>query len=540
VWWNLEWHILPGSTGVSILRNTFKHASVYILAAMASRLIGFIMLPFYANILRDVGYGVIGMLDTTMAFLLVLLAYGLRGTLIRFYHEETGDDKLQVISTGVLLVAGAALVLALPVLAFSRPLTALLIGDASKNIFLCMALGAFYLDLVGESATSLMLIWQRSGLFSFISLFRLCVGLSLNIYLIVILRWGLYGYFTSVLLTSLVSNSLFLAYAFRHCGLKFNRRIARNLIRYQAPLVPGSLATYVSRMIERVLVRFWIGLGGVGVLEMGYKFPPLLTLLFARPFMRSWETKRVEIAESGAPDAPLVIGSMFTYFLFVMIFLGLLVAVNIADILKVLTPPEFWLAHRIAQIEVLTVIFSAVFMNMSFGLLYMKDTRSYSIILGVTSILKVGLSFIFIKLWGLYGAAFSGCTVTMIQSTCSLVVSQRQYHIPWQYRKIAIMAGVAVALFLLLTNIDFGHTALAADFERRQLPAIVAWLRTTPLGEWKDGKVPEILVSKTPYLLDMLGKVLGCCLFLVLAPYVHPPYHQALRRRFFSLAGVRR
>ena len=37
---------------MSTTRATMKHAAVYSAAAMAGRLIGFIMLPFYAHILR--------------------------------------------------------------------------------------------------------------------------------------------------------------------------------------------------------------------------------------------------------------------------------------------------------------------------------------------------------------------------------------------------------------------------------------------------------------------------------------------------------
>ena len=59
---------------------TMKHAAVYSGAAFAGRMIGFIMVPFYAHVLRGQGYAVIGMLDVGLGFLLSLLVYGLQGT----------------------------------------------------------------------------------------------------------------------------------------------------------------------------------------------------------------------------------------------------------------------------------------------------------------------------------------------------------------------------------------------------------------------------------------------------------------------------
>ena len=62
-----------------IVRETFRHAAVYSGATVIGRLIGFIMLPFYAPILRDLGYCVIDIFDATLVLLGGLLAYNLYG-----------------------------------------------------------------------------------------------------------------------------------------------------------------------------------------------------------------------------------------------------------------------------------------------------------------------------------------------------------------------------------------------------------------------------------------------------------------------------
>ncbi|MFH1573117.1 MAG: oligosaccharide flippase family protein, partial [Acidobacteriota bacterium] len=349
---------------MSTTRETFKHAAVYSFSAVLGRMISFFMLPFYAHILRDLGYGVIGMIDACLSLLMSLFSYGVRGSITRFYHDEEEPRKNLVVSTAVILYGAVSLAIVLFLMLLSRPLSQLLLGEVAHWKLICLAMLTFNFEITGQAASAILLIRRRSLAFSLVSLFRLFLGLSLNIYLVIILRWGLLGYFLGSLITALASAIWFYAIAFRECGVGFDREIARKLIAFQAPLIPGSLAAFFSRQIERVIIRFQIGLDAVGVLEMGYKFPALLGMLISEPFMRSWNTKRTEIAPR--PEAPRQIGQVFTHYLFLMVFAGLLMAVCIEDVLQILTPPEFWFAHRIARLEIVTFILAGAAFHLGF------------------------------------------------------------------------------------------------------------------------------------------------------------------------------
>ena len=489
-------------------RSTFKHAAIYSFAAMLGKVIGFLMLPFYAHLLRGIGYGIIGMIDAGLGFLTGLLASGLTGAIVRFYHQEDGEDKKQVISTGIWLIAVVSVILVGLTALFSRPISGLLLGDSAHWDLICLALGCFLFDLVGKSASAILIIERRSIPFSIIGLIRLIIGLSLNIYLIIFLKMGVLGYFLSSFFTAIVPACLFLTISIRKCGLGFDRRIAREIIAFQLPLIPGCLAAFVSKQIERVLVRFMIAIESVGVLEMGYKFPALLNLLITYPFFRSWDTKRIEIAEADAPDARIKIGRMFTYSLFLLIFSGLIMAVAIKDVLQILTPPEFWDAYRIARVEILTIIMFGTTFHVNFGLFYTKDTKTWSLILGITSAIKIGLSFLFIHLWGLYGAAYSACVVEFIRMVWAGWQGLRRYRFNIEARKIAFMVLVATGVFLALSNLNLSDAGFIVNLEQNQLPSLLEALDGTFLGTWKDGKALTLLAEKGNLILCLFFRVL--------------------------------
>lgn len=511
-------------------RSTFKHAAVYSGAAVLSRLIGFLLLPLYAHELQAIGYGIIGMVDTAMNFLLSLLAQGIRGGLIRYYHEEPDPEaKGKVVSTGTALIAGATLVIVLLTMLVSRPLSAFMLGDGDLWPILCLGAGAFFFEVTGQTASTILIIKRRSVTFSFVSLVQLTMGLLLNVLFIIVLRWGVRGYFYAAILTAMITNVIFVSLMLKHCGRGWDTEVARKLIAFQLPLVPGSLASFFARQAERVLVRFNLAIESVGILEMAYKFPVLLTLLIHQPFMRSWDTRRVEIAEE--PDGPYRIGRMYTYGLFLMLAGGLIMASCIEDLLRILTPQEFWIAHRFAKVEILTVLMQSSMYHFIFGIFYMKHTGDWAKVRGVMAVLKVGLSVLFILKWGLYGAAFSACVTMAVTLVWAGRIGMRYYGFPIEKAKVFSMITVAVAIFVLLQVSDFSGWRILEPARESWLPGFAEALRGTFLGTWKDGKAIVLLLERKELIVDLVVRGFFSASFLILLPLVHDPTrHKALGR----------
>ena len=502
-----------------------KHAAVYSAAAMAGRLIGFFMLPFYAHILRGHGYAVIGMLDVGLGLLLALLVYGLQGSIIRLYHDEKDPArKPVVVSTGIILIGSTTALLTIPLMIFARPISAFLIDDANLSRLMIMALLSFNFDLMGQAASSWLLVRSRSAQMAGLSLMRLFIGLSLNIYLILIKGMGLDGYFISQLVVNLVSCLIYVGIAFRECGHEFDPKIARTIRGFLLPLIPGSTASWVGRQVERVLVKTMISLESVGIMEMGYKFPVLISLLVTRPFMRSWETRRFEIADE--PDAPQTIARMFTYFIFILSWLGLIMAVVIKPVLEILTPPEFHLSYRIARVEIVTVIMRGAGLQLLFGLAYAKDTAMLSKLRGGAAAFKILLSWFFISTWGIYGAAFSAAVTGVVSNVLVFHFAQKRYYLRLEWKTLALMTATGVAMFLALDNWNFTATGAYRILDGQVLPWIQDGLSRTFLGSWKEGKLIVIMAERTGLVTEIILKGTLAACFIILLPIIHPPTRQ--------------
>ncbi len=478
-------------------------------------LTSFIMLPFYARIFETAGYGIIALIDSAVGFLAIAFANGSYQATMKIYHEEPESRKSLVIGTGIWIVWGLSLVcIPLPVLA-SPWISAFLFGDTEYWPLMVLALITFVVNTGGKSASTFLVIGQRSGLYSLVNLLTLILGLTLNIVLVIYLEFGLYGIFLSSLISNFVASFIFHWAAIRENGLHYDADIGLKLRRFWFPLIPGELFGYLSRQVERYLVRFFISLEAVGILEIAYKFPPLINVFIAHPFQRAWGSKSLEIAPHA--DAPKEISSMFTFYMFLMLFMAVFLAANIGMILAIMTPPEFWPAARLAQIDIVTTVLASASSYLLFGLLYSGRSATISRIRMTIAVLKIGFSTILIMGLGLAGAVYSALVMEIIMLAWIFTKAQQAYWLPLEYVKIIVLCGSAVGLVVLVDQLPYVSGGVLDQIKALFFDNFVIFLANTPLGGWRSGKLIEILNAHTAEFARLF---VGCCLCLLYSTLV--------------------
>lgn len=495
---------------MGIKKKILRHSAIYSVANALGKLASFFMLPFYAHIFEAEGYGIIALVDASIGILAVAFSNGSYNAILAIYHEEAPDRKSLAISTGIWTVWVLSL-LCVPLPTLGAPWISLfLFDDINYWSTIVLALLTFVISMGGQSASTFLVIQERSVLYSVVNLIQLIVGLTLNIVLVVYLRIGIIGIFISSLVSASIASLIFHWAAIRTHGIGYDKAIGRKLRQFWFPLIPGELFSYISRQAERFLVRFLINLEGVGILEMAYKFPPLLNLFIALPFQRAWRTKSLEIAPQ--PEAPAEISSMFTLYMFLMLFSAVLLAANIGTILTILTPPEFWEAASVARIEIATTVVAAANMYLVFGLIYRKQTWAITRIRIVTAGLKIALSAAFIALAGLRGAAYSALIMEIVVLVWIFIKAQRAYPLSLEYRKIAVLSTSAVVLVLAIDKLPLYAGGLLNHVERILFDNLTGFLASTPLGTWRSGKLIDLLNDRT---FDFARLFVNCvfCLF---------------------------
>jgi O-antigen/teichoic acid export membrane protein len=488
-------------TSPSHIKNTFKHALIYGGAGLIGKAIGFIMLPIYAHQLQAEGYGVIGMIDTVLSFMTLLIGYGISGAMSRFYYE-TNDAKLRdvTVSTTILLMFGLVVGVTLPTLAFSKLIAWVAFGNKEWGHYIVLALLSFMASMTAKNAENYLLIRQRSIFLSTVTLIRLVFQLSLNIYFIVILELGVLGYLYSSLIDAVAYSIFMHTIAFRRVGMAFDTKIARKVLAFSLPLLPGYVAMFLRGNADRVILRTYLGLAAVGVFEMLFKFATLLGYLVVEPFSKIWEVKRFEVCDQ--EDGPEILSKVFTYHMASMMLLALLFSLEIPIILKLMTPEEFWLSGFIVYFAVLSRVFNGAYYHLFFGLLYAKKTWKISVIQWATAIGSLAITIPLIHGYKLLGAVIASYLSGVLQCTIGFFMARRYYKVPYEWAKICGMFVLTTMLFIIAKDFTIEESVFAGWLNLHVAPVIKDVLTLLSLDQVKSGKLLKYLVEGLPVVMD--------------------------------------
>ena len=101
------------------LKSLVKDTAIYGLSSIVGRFLNYLLVPLYTSVLAAAsgGSGVITNVYAYVAFVLVILTFGMETTFFRFVNKE-GAKAETVYTTVMMMVGGVALLFFLCVLAF--------------------------------------------------------------------------------------------------------------------------------------------------------------------------------------------------------------------------------------------------------------------------------------------------------------------------------------------------------------------------------------------------------------------------------------
>ena len=229
-------------------------------------------------------------------------------------------------------------------------------------------------------------------------------------------------------------------------GVGFDWGLARQMIRFGAPLIPSTLGTTVVYYSDRYFLKHFATIADTGIWGLANKLGTSIHMLITSPFIMTFLPRRFEIVKRA--DAKATFGRVSEYFFLVLVSCGLALALFSDEILKIMATPPFYRAAAFVPWVVLTIVFIGMRYHFEFGILYTKKTHHYAVINVASAILHISLNLVLIRSYGLWGAAAASVAAVLFNTAATYVAGQRLYPIPFAIgRKLRIL-GIAVALYV--------------------------------------------------------------------------------------------
>ena len=441
------------------IKKLFGEIAIYGLSSIIGRLLNYLLVPLYTYVfINPADYGVVSELYAWVAFLIVILTFGMETAFFKFIQNE-GDQK-NVFSTALSALLSLNSVFFLIVLLFYQDIASLLLYE-DHGEYIVMLGAIVSIDAISALPLAKLRAEEKAKRFSIIQLSSIAVNIILNV--IFLLFWfdynnpeqGVFYIFLANLIASLVK-PIFLLKSFTLIR-GIDRSLLKRMLVFSFPLAIAGFAGIINETLDRILLKQMLynpenpssldyAEAQVGIYSASYKLAMLIAILLqayryaAEPFFFSQMKNQ---------DRNKIYSQIMNVFIAFVCGIFLLVTLNI-DIFKYFIQNEtYWVGLQVVPILLMANIFLGVYYNQSIWFKLSGKTKFGAYIALFGASLTVLINILYIPKFGYMACAWATLIVYFTQMVISYILGQRHYPIPYNLKKFIFYISLALALFFL-------------------------------------------------------------------------------------------
>ena len=463
---------------MSSIRALAGQTFIYGLSSIVGRFLNYLLVPLHTAMFVVQQYGIITEMYAYVAFLVVLLTYGMEVAYFRFSSRQD-MDRDRVFGTTALTLLGSSTLFILLSVVFAQPIADWLRYPDHLEYVVWFAI-IVGLDAVSTIPLARLREENRAKRFAAINLINIGVNIGLNVFFIGYLMPAHLGHTDSFLVRIFGVPDGFLAHFYDHNigvgyvfianlvasivkfllltptmlkgRLRIDPHLLRRMLSYGFPLLIAGLMGIVNETIDRIMLKRMLideagkeaALAQVGVYGAVYKIAILLSL-FVQAFRYAAEPFFFAREKDHAPERTY--SRVMTWFTVVAstLFLGVLLYLDL--IKHFLRKEEYWQGLHIVPILLMAYVFYGFFYNLSFWYKLTERTRFGAYISGIGALVTILGNYFLIPHFGYVGSAWSTFACYGVMVGVSYALSRRYYAIGYQLGRIGIFLGLALVLY---------------------------------------------------------------------------------------------
>lgn len=435
------------------LKELTKDTAIYGISTMLGRFLNFLLVPFYTNVFLPSEYGVVNILYSYIAIFNIIFLYGMDSAFLKYAaFKDIGDDK-ENFSTPYISVFISSVLLVGFILLFKNPIAAFLdVGENQTYLIVLSALILFFDSNVVIPFLKLRLE-RKAKFFSILRVANILINISLNIILIVKLKWGIEAIFISNLTASVFTLLFILPTIIRNFRFTFHKVLFKRLLRFGLPYLPAGIGVMLVQVIDVPILQKLTDLKTVGIYKANYKLG-IFMMLFVNMFQFAWQPFFLNNAKE--ENAKEIFSKVLTYFTIVGSIMLVILSLFISDIVKInfwgfsIIGANYWSGLYIVPVILLGYLFNGLYVVFSAGI-YIEEKSIYApIVAGAGAITNVAVNYLLIPYFNIMGAAFATLASYVVMASGYYLVTQKFYKINYDYSKLA-----KIALAVILTGIIY-------------------------------------------------------------------------------------
>lgn len=318
--------------------------------SFASRLLGFLFVPFYTSILTTDQFGIADLIATTVSLLFPIFTLVICEAMMRFALEKQYDNgKIWVVGVWVWAAGFLVLLLLSPLLklfpVFSPYLNLLLLYYISYSISFN---ASYYVRGI-----------ENIKLYAASSVFQTVFTVGFNLLFLLWLKLGLEGYLLAYIMSNFLT-AIILVFGARlyKVPLSFpDKALLTEMLAFSIPLIPHQIGWWINKSVDKYFLIALCGTSVTGLYSIAHKIPSILYVLISI-FSSAWRISAVD--EYGTEENVCFYNNIYDKYLTVSIVgASFLITVN-KIIAHFLYAKEFYTAYIYVPFLILAVLFNGL------------------------------------------------------------------------------------------------------------------------------------------------------------------------------------
>lgn len=376
-------------------KNLIGDTIAFSIGNFGSKLILFLLVPLYTNILTTSEYGISELIATIANLIIPIVSLVIHDAVLRFTLDSKVNKNNVLYNSIIVAIFGSICAIPLVFVISCYP------SIKPWSLYL-------YFYVVSSMFSQILMTYlkaeSKTKLFVLLGMVQTFLMAVYNIVLLVFLKKGVEGYLLANIVShiSVIVLILFTGNIFSDLRKAyFDKSLLYKMIIYSSPLILNNISWWIVQSSDKFMVEYLVGSAALGLYTIASKIPALINVV-VNIFAQAWGISAIKEYD-GEQDGKFY-SNVYRIYMFLIMVFALLAISLIKYLMPLYVGSDFIDSWRYVPFLLAASFFSAI--SAFYGSLYSAAKKSVNVMISTvgTAVVNIVLNFILIPKYGVMGA----------------------------------------------------------------------------------------------------------------------------------------
>ena len=410
------------------LKNTF----IYTFLQIFNKGVSFLLLPILTYYLSPIDYGIISNFNVLLGVFAIFISISVPGAITINFFKLRNNEQIAYYLGNSFIVLFINFIVVCSLVFFFKKLN--MINIKFTYFWISIILITAFFEILSQIFLIIFRNLEKAKIFAIFEISKTLLNIFITLILVIYFNLHWVGRVSGIIFANILFGviSLYILYKINFFKIKIMKKYIIDIYKFGLSLLPHNIALWLRTSIDIILITNLINVSSAGIYSFGYTFGAMIGII-AHSFNNAFVPylyKKLE--EKNFNENLKIIKITYLYFILILIF-AILYSLLLYFSFPYFINSNFLESRNIIIWIALAYAFNGMYLMVVNYIFYEKKTFYISVTTIIMSLLQVLISYLFIKEFGIIGAAYANVIVYLFTFLIIWKISTKVYSMPWSY-----------------------------------------------------------------------------------------------------------